>query len=587
MNEQDKKAKGPGQPGRGNREGFGGRGDRGYRPGRGRDRREGGAGGGGAAYRVVTELSTLEKALTKNDLSAMKAPLNEVLRAIRQLHLKSLQDVDLNTRGRMITSLMRVQRMAAPKAAAAAPSESTDLPSTEAIAASPETSSPESASPEATSETPVEPAPPAESSAAPASVNESKPAVSAEFSYADVQYTVGLIWHFAQEADRATSAFENAGRKPSDADLAALPAPAVAASSARTHDAKGDRSNRRDRPARGERGERSPRPERRDRSAPFQPTGDWQVDAKKLEEIGRTRDAARLYEKNKSFADGLRLFEAGGDVKSAVKMALLGKIDDAYAALSPKLKPDELATVLEQAQAWEKLMEVYVARQDFDSIARLYERARQFDQAGLAWERAGKLAQARKAYERAHDFAAANRLRELEVRKLVERGDRLGAATLLMTVGRKSEAVEMLKELPGPKAFHFMNKLKLAEDASAFAKEELAKAEAQGNQLQRGRWLELLGQHSQAIEIYRAADRKDKMALVYEQMGDFKTAAELMEASGHLDRSAKLFQRAGDVENASRVNALPRPLIAKEDPSSDMAGMAEAAPVETQINAQA
>ena len=64
----DNKAKGPGQNGKGNRGGNGfsfdepKRGDRDGRGGRGGDRR-GGREGGSGSYRVVNELSALEKAL--------------------------------------------------------------------------------------------------------------------------------------------------------------------------------------------------------------------------------------------------------------------------------------------------------------------------------------------------------------------------------------------------------------------------------------------------------------------------------------------------------------------------------------------
>jgi tetratricopeptide (TPR) repeat protein len=153
----------------------------------------------------------------------------------------------------------------------------------------------------------------------------------------------------------------------------------------------------------------------------------------------------------------------------------------------------------------------------------------------------------------------ANRVRDLEIAKLIERGDRLGAATVLMTVGKKTEALESLKGLPGPKAYSFMQKLKLHEDANAFAKAELAKAEAENNQLQKARWMELMGDQKGAAAVYLAANRKDKAALVFADLGDFKQAAELAEAAGQLDKAMEFFSKAGDSENAARVKALPRP----------------------------
>ena len=586
---QDTKAKGPGQRGQGQREGFsfgdrkGGRDGGDGRRGGGRDRREGGS---SASYRVVNELSAIEKALTKVDFGAMKSPLSEVLKAIKPLKLQSLENLDLNTRGKLITSLMRVMRLAKPKEEAptpvdAAPAEgaAAEAPATDAGAPAAEVApSGEAASAEPAGVAPAEAtpsaAPPVAAAAAP--VAESKVA-----QWSQAQFTVGLIWTAVGDKERAQVAFESSGRQPAESDLA------VSAASERPERPerrdRGGRPERGDRNDRGERRERGPKPERGprrsvERQEPFQSSGDWKTDAQKLEELGRTRDAARIHEKNASFVEASRLYEIGADLKSALRAAALGKLDERIAQLTPKLKPEEIIEAFERAQAWEKLMELFVARQDYDAIAKLYERAAQFDQAALAWERAQKYALARKAYERAKDFGAANRVRELEVKKLIERGDRLGAATILMTVGKKAEALETLKDLPGPKAFHFMQKLKLQAEATAFAKEELAKAEAAANPMQKARWLELLGDSRAAIEVYLGANRKDKAALVLAEMGDHKQAAELMEAAGQLDKAQELFAKAGDVANVERVKALPRTEVVSPPPEAEGSPAAEATP---------
>ncbi|MDP3157991.1 MAG: DEAD/DEAH box helicase [Archangium sp.] len=542
---------GRGGPGGGRGGPGGGRGG----PGGGRgDRREGG--GNSGAYRVVNELSSLEKALTKSDVIAMKEPLSAVLKAVKPLRLKNLEALDIGTRGKLITSLMRAQRLPKP-----APSE-TPVAEAPAAEAAPVEAPVEAAAPTEGDAAPAEAAAPVEA-AAPAAP--AAPAVDPRIAaWTENQFTVGLIWSSMNEADRAKTAFENAGRQPTEADLA-VPAHVERAPEA-PRGARPERGGARSASARGDRPERGgartdrpARPTRPERPVPFVSSGDWQVDVKTLETAGRTRDAARIHEKNKSFADALRLYEAGGDFKSALRNAALGKVDEAFTRLSAKLKPDEMIEALERAEAWEKLMEFHVARADFDSIAKLYERAAQFDQAGLAWERAGKLSLARKAYERARDAGSAHRVRDLEVVKLIERGDRLGAATLQVSGGKKAEALETLKPLPGPKAFHFMQKLKMTAEADAFAKAELAKAEAENNPVQRARWLELLGRLPEAAEVYLAADRKDKAAFVFEAMGDLKKAAELLEAAGQLDKAQALFTKQGDTANAERVKALPRP----------------------------
>lgn len=381
-------------------------------------------------------------------------------------------------------------------------------------------------------------------------------------------FTTGLIWKAANEADRAASAFEAAGRQPSEADLQSLATPDAPPSDDRGRGRRdgpggkrGERGERGDRGDRRERGDRPPRGERPPRvasvAAPI--TGEWGYHARRLEESGRTRDAGRIHEQNQSFSEASRLYEVGGDLKSALRAAAKGKDQARIAALSAKLSPGEVTEQLEKAEAWELLMELYVQKQDFAKIAGLYERAQQHDQAALAWERAGKLALARRSYEKAKDFAAANRVRDLEVSKLVERGDRLGAATILMGVGKSAEAIELLKPLPGPKAYAFMLKLKLKAEAEAFAADALAKAEAEGNHQARARWFETLGKPEQAAQAWVAANRKDKALPIYEQLGKLMTAAELAEAVGQLDKAEELFTKAGDAANAARVKALPRP----------------------------
>ncbi len=257
-----------------------------------------------------------------------------------------------------------------------------------------------------------------------------------------------------------------------------------------------------------------------------------------------------------------------------------GKDSARITALSAKLSPEEVTAQLEKAEAWELLMELYVQKQDYAKIAGLYERAQQHDQAALAWERSGKLSQARRSYEKAKDFAAANRVRDLEVQKLVERGDRLGAATILMGVGRSTDAIELLKPLPGPKAYAFMQKLKLHKEADTFAHESLAKAEEEKNYQAKARWFETLGKTEQAAEAWVAANRKDKAVGLYEQLGKLVTAADLAEAAGQLDRAQALFEKAGDAANAERVKALPRP-EPKPEPTEPAEGDAAVPPTES------
>lgn len=528
----------------------------------------------GPGQRVIAELSVLEKALSKNDFAAEKGPLEAIVRSLRPMNLKSLDDLDLNTRGRLITTLLRVQRQPKP----ALPEAGAEGAAPEA-AASTEAAPSEAPAAEGAAEgaTPAEGGTPAEAAPAAPAVD---PAKEKHAAWVDVMALVGRVWRAAGDADRSQAAFALSGREPS-------PEPAAPAREERAErPPRGDRPERGERPPRGdrpprgerpergaagerrerppraerpERGERPARGERPERAPMPELTGDWKEQATQLEGMGRTRDAARLHERNNSFADATRLFEAGGDLKSALRTALSGQDNDAARRLVGTLPAEQIGPTLEKAGAYELLMEHYVAKADFENVARLYERARQFDQAALAYERANKLTLARKAYERARDLASANRIRGMEVKALVERGDRLGAATLLVAVGQRREAVEVLSPLPPPKAFHFMQRLTLEDEAKELAQRELARAEQEQKPAGRARWLELLGDTAAAAETWTQAGRKDKALPLYEKLGGehLPRAAQLAEELQQRDKAIALYTQLNDSAGVERAKALP------------------------------
>jgi hypothetical protein len=543
---------------------------------------------------VVSELPALEKALSKGDFEAQKGPLESIVKALRPLRLRSLEQLELNARGRLITTLARVGRQPKPAPSAdGAPGEgaagSEAPPSDAAASEAPvaEASAPVESAPSegATSEgapaegsAPSEGAPAEAEAAAPAEAAGSAPAAKTPgvdpkiAAFQDVMFLVGAAWRAAGDEQRAQLAYAVSGREPGsrNEEPAEESRPERKAS-----DRGGPRGERppRDRGERGPRADRPPRPEREKRGprTPLELSGDWKEQATQLEAGKRTRDAARIHERNDSFADATRLFENGGDLKSALRTALAGKDQEAVTRILAGLKPAEALPVLEKAGAYELLMERYVATGDFENVARLYERARQFDQAALAWERAGKLSAARKAYEKVKDNAGASRVRELEVRRLIERGDRLGAALIQLAANQKDEAIATLKALPGPKAFRFLQKAKLEAEAQALAKEELAKAEASARMGDKARWLELLDDPAGAAAAWELAERKDKALSMHEKAGNSKRAAELAEALHLWDKSIALYTAAGDPENAERVKAMPKPAEPPPAPSREAA----------------
>lgn len=527
---------------------------------------------------MIADLSVLEKALSKADFAGQKGALDQILKGLRQLRAKSLDELDLNLRGRLITTLLRVSRQTKP----AEPSEAAaaEAAPEQAAEAAPEQVAAEAA-PENAEAAPAEAAPspdaapeagPAEEGAAPAGAPAPSPRGEPGPSYTDVLYRVGAVWRRLSEADRAQAAFGLAGREPGPELDVEEPEPKREPRAERPE--RGERREKREgrgrepregrgeRPARGERRERAAgaaqaRPRREEALPPL--TGDWKEQAAQLEQLGRTRDAARMHERHGGFADAARLWEAGGSSRDALRAALLGKDLDTARRIIATVPPDQAEQVMEKAQAWELLMEHHVAKGNFDQVARLYERARQFDQAALAWERAGKFGQARRAFERVKDVKGAERVRKLEIDKLIERGDRLGAAQILLQSGQRLGAVDTLKDLPPPKRYRFLKKLSLDEEAGELAKAEIARADAENKPVQKGRWLEMLGDLQGALALYEQHDRKDRASFVYEQLGDLAKAASLAEAAPLKRRAIELYEKLGDSAGVERAKALPDP----------------------------
>jgi hypothetical protein len=224
------------------------------------------------------------------------------------------------------------------------------------------------------------------------------------------------------------------------------------------------------------------------------------------------------------------------------------------------MPPEQAEQVMEKSGAFELLMEHHVGKGNFDQVARLYERARQFDQAALAWEKAGKFGPARRAYERAHDPKGAERMRAQEIEKLVERGDRLGAAQLWAQAGEKAKAAEVLGSLPPPKAYRFMQKLGLNEAADALAKQELERAESEKKPLAKARWLEMTGALPEALAIYERENRPDRAVPVFEKLGELPKAASLAEQAGLKQKALELYKKLNDAEGLKRAEAMPEPV---------------------------
>jgi len=527
------------------------------------------------ARKIIVELGNLERALTKGDFLLEQSPLQEILRTLRSMRLSSLEQLEPNARGRLITSLFRVMRQKKPAVwdeflkqatVAAEPSEN-DEPSAEAVAAPEAVVAPELEAPPTPGEATADPelSPEATvaveaSSAVVVSATEARQ-VSVSLSpeqlqaqaYRSVLDLVGRIWRALGEQARSQAALEASGLRELSKETQLPPEPAKRTPEP-SHKDKFPKDRKREKST------------REDARLTFK---DWKEQAAHLEQARRTRDAGRLHEKNASFAEAVRLFELGGDLKSALRCAVLGELEEASTSLMSRLSPVEVKSILERLAAWGLLMAYCAKTKDYEAVARLYERARQMDQAALAWEKVGRLSLARKAYEQAGDLESANRMRAMEVQQLMDRGDRLGAATLLVSTGNTQAAIDALKELPGPKAYRFLIKLKLEEEAQKLATTQIEQAIATGDHPAHARWLEALDKLPEAIEAWLKADRRDKAMYLFEKTGKHEQAAKMAEALGRLDKAEALFRQAGNEEQAARIAALPRPVVLAAEARQD------------------
>ena len=581
-------AKGPGQ-GRGGRpEGFsfgddkkGGGRDRGDRRGGpgGRDKR----GGGGSSFRVVNELSHAREGAHQDRLRGREAPLQEVLKALKPLHLRSIEDLDFNTRGKLITSLARVQRQAKPKPseAPAAEARPAEAPAAEAGSrGGRRRGSRGRPRPRRRPRRPRRSAPRPPAAAAPRRLpprpSPRRPPVDPKVqAYGDVMFTVGLIWRAVGDTDRASSAFELAGRQPTEADLVA-PRRRKSARSAPTRGERPDRGPQ----GRAARPQERPRAPARHKTELFVSSGDWQADAKKLEELGRTRDAGRIHEKNKSFADASRALRGGRRSRRRP-----------CAAPPPGRTRARLEALARQVQA-RGAGEGPREGRGVDAADELARQAREL-RGGGASSTSGRGSSIRPARPtsgrrscrwRARPTSAPRtsggrgpraRPRGAEAhraRRSLRRGDACCSAR-----ARRPRRWRRLKPLPPTKAFHFMEKLKLADEAKAFAREELEKAEAAEQQGPRGALVRAArreGQGRRGVPGRRSQGQGGRACS--SRWASSPRRPSLAEASANLDKAQELFAKAGDTANAERVKALPRPEPKPKAPSGGRSGLPSA-----------
>src|SRR5260370_15513757 len=74
-----------------------------------------------ASEEIRSQLPLLEKAFSQRDFPRQKVPLEEILKHLRPLHLTSIEQLDFSTRGRLLTTLLRVGRQPPPAVQVAQP----------------------------------------------------------------------------------------------------------------------------------------------------------------------------------------------------------------------------------------------------------------------------------------------------------------------------------------------------------------------------------------------------------------------------------------------------------------------------------
>ena len=156
-------------------------------------------------------------------------------------------------------------------------------------------------------------------------------------------------------------------------------------------------------------------------------------------------------------------------------------------------------------------------------------------------------------------------MRTLEVDRLVERGDRLGAALLLVQARQREQAAKLLEPLPPPKAFRFLQQLGLNAEAKALGERELQRATEESKSMARARWLELLERPADAAEAWEAAGGRTRPSPCWRRPASSDAARGIAEEIGNRNEAIRLFRRAGEDAEADRLEALP-PAPATEAP---------------------
>jgi hypothetical protein len=128
---------------------------------------------------------------------------------------------------------------------------------------------------------------------------------------------------------------------------------------------------------------------------------------------------------------------------------------------------------------------------------------------------------------------------------------------LLAQRGRRAEAAELLSTLPAPKAYRFLQKLRLDVEAQALASRELARADEEGKPQARARWLELTEDFVGAAQAWEKAERRDKALTLWERVGDWRRVASLAETLSLRQKAVAAYEKLGDTEGLARAQKLP------------------------------
>jgi tetratricopeptide (TPR) repeat protein len=321
-------------------------------------------------------------------------------------------------------------------------------------------------------------------------------------------------------------------------------------------------------------------------------TGDHQERAERYRREGKREKALAAYLKAGNWRQAGRMALELGDPAQAVRLLVegaLGATGAAYFDSSPAQAGEVLAAaghleeallLLDAGGAFRPAANLALKLRQPGRAAVYFERARDFDRAATHYEEAGRLADALRALEAEASLLsqAARRTQGTAASQEVRRAVELRRAELLTRLGRKGEALKLLRAwgLPAQAARHLEAAGKFREAAEAFLEADEPqeayrvvgraaglppRTAAQiylkaGHPEQAAPILAGLGALREAAEAYEAGGDWEKAANQWQSVREYAKAAQTFRRAGRLHEAARCFELGGEPARAAEAFAL-------------------------------